>query len=268
LREKADSSTLAISHLEGKKAVLDLALEARPPFDVDQVVKSFVKYLKAFKVFSVTQDRHAVAWIKNDLENKGIEVIVSKLNKSQIYEGFSVYMNKKQIEMLDNKRLRNQTLGLQRYLKSGGPKIDHWPGGHDDIINSAAGSLLLSLESMNEELGEAYFQGYDDPRDMVETEEDENNESLGEVIWPLDSYEETHFKTPTLKDYKSIPEQVQEYIKGKNEVDVSRICKKYMIRNDATPRKILKDLGWVGIGAGVFKKRTGERAGYPKIKKD
>jgi hypothetical protein len=57
-------------------------------------------------------------------------------------------MNKDKVELLDIPRLRSQTMGLQRFLKSGGQaKIDHYRGGHDDTINSAAGACLLALEN-------------------------------------------------------------------------------------------------------------------------
>ncbi len=47
--------------------------------------------------------------------------------------------------MIDVPRLHAQLAGLERRVARGGrDSIDHAPGGHDDLANSAAGALVLA----------------------------------------------------------------------------------------------------------------------------
>ena len=48
----------------------------------------------------------------------------------------------------DHPRLTAQLLGLERRTgRSGRDIIDHQPGGHDDLINAAAGALVRAMQS-------------------------------------------------------------------------------------------------------------------------
>ena len=50
-------------------------------------------------------------------------------------------INSARVELLDNKRLIDQLVGLERTTaRSGRDSIDHAPGGHDDIVNAVAGA--------------------------------------------------------------------------------------------------------------------------------
>ena len=145
-----DSMTFAIGHLEIEEdtekriCVLDYLMEARPPFDNNEVIREIMMICKQYNVYEITQDRHAIGWISADLEPHEIRVEPSDKTKSEIYEYFAVLMNKDEVELLDHPRLKSQIVGLQRILKSGGlVKIDHYRGGKDDCINAAAGALVL-----------------------------------------------------------------------------------------------------------------------------
>jgi hypothetical protein len=50
----ADSMTLAISHRDGEKVVLDVVREIKPPFAPDQVVSEFAALLKNYRISRVT----------------------------------------------------------------------------------------------------------------------------------------------------------------------------------------------------------------------
>lgn len=147
LRKGADSSTLAIVHEADNKIILDYLLEVRAPFNPDDVLQRVIAACKSWRVSKITQDRHSIAWISKDLEREGIQVEVSEKNKSEIYELFSVEMNRGNVELLDIPRLRSQCLGLHRFLRSGGSKIDHLPQGHDDTINAVAGAVVVLTSS-------------------------------------------------------------------------------------------------------------------------
>ena len=53
--------TLAIAHVEGEIAVLDLVRERRPPFSPADVVDEFVATLRLFGVSEVTADRYGAS---------------------------------------------------------------------------------------------------------------------------------------------------------------------------------------------------------------
>jgi hypothetical protein len=50
------------------------------------------------------------------------------------------------VKLLDNKRLVNQFASLERRTSSiGKDKVDHGPGGSDDVCNTAAGALVRAV---------------------------------------------------------------------------------------------------------------------------
>jgi hypothetical protein len=78
----------------------------------------------------------------------GIAYEPSERTKSQIYLEFLPLLNSGRVELLDNPRLISQLYALERRTSRGSGKdtIDHPPGGHDDVINAAAGALVLAAE--------------------------------------------------------------------------------------------------------------------------
>ena len=54
--------TLAIAHADGKRAVLDLVVERRPPFSPESVVKDFAAILRNYNVRKVVGDRYGGEW--------------------------------------------------------------------------------------------------------------------------------------------------------------------------------------------------------------
>jgi len=62
-----------------------------------------------------------------------------------IYREFLPILNAGRAELLDIPRMFDQLVSLERRTARGGrDSIDHPPGGHDDVINSAAGALVLA----------------------------------------------------------------------------------------------------------------------------
>jgi hypothetical protein len=148
LRKGRDSMTFAVAHPtedRPKKYILDVLLEFVPPFDPKEIIRQIVETCRQYQVTNVIQDRHAIGWIGADLKEHNIAVEVSDMNKSQIYEHFAVLMNKRQVELVDNPRLKTQMQGLMKFLKGGGAvSIDHLRSGHDDVVNSAAGAIVAA----------------------------------------------------------------------------------------------------------------------------
>jgi hypothetical protein len=55
-------------------------------------------------------------------------------------------LNSGRVELLGSRRLVAQLVGLERRVSRGGKDcIDHAPGAHDDLANSAAGALIACM---------------------------------------------------------------------------------------------------------------------------
>jgi hypothetical protein len=142
---QADSMTLGITHSERDLAVLDLLREVPAPFSPESVVKEFSETLKRYRIGSVTGDRYAASWCSEQFQKRGISYKPSEKNRSELYLELLPALMSGQCELLDNERLKNQLCGLERRIGRGRDVIDHAPGSHDDISNSAAGAIVLAM---------------------------------------------------------------------------------------------------------------------------
>ena len=140
-----DSFTLAISHNENGLSVLDCVREIIPPFSPTSVVQELAEVLKSYRLSQVSGDKYAGIWPTDLFAKHAIKYIPSTQTKSEIYLECLPLLNSRKVQLLDNRKLIVQLVSLERRTRSGGKDtVDHNPGGHDDIINSATGSLLLA----------------------------------------------------------------------------------------------------------------------------
>ena len=138
-----DSFSLAIAHLEGEKAVLDVIRERRPPFSPDAVATEYAELVKAYGLHRVTGDRYAGEWPREAFRKCGVEYVPSDRDKSAIYGAVLPAINSRRVDLLDSRVLKVQLLGLERRTaRSGKDSIDHAPGARDDVANAVAGALV------------------------------------------------------------------------------------------------------------------------------
>ena len=144
----ADSMTLAIAHRDSKDrtlGILDCVREVRPPFSPEAVVADFVQVLKTYGISKVTGDRYGGEWCREPFRKLGITYEISEKSKGDIYQNCLPLLNSGKVELLDLPKLSAQFIGLERRTARGGKEsIDHAPGGHDDLVNSVTGALLLA----------------------------------------------------------------------------------------------------------------------------
>lgn len=144
---RADSFCLAIAHREAKseRIVLDRLEEKRPPFGPQDVINEFSEVIKEYGIREVTGDRYAGEFVTQGFRKNSITFKNSELDKSSIYLEFEPMLAQGQAELLENERLRQQLRGLERRTRSGGKdRVDHYPGGHDDLSNTVAGACVLA----------------------------------------------------------------------------------------------------------------------------
>jgi hypothetical protein len=129
----ADGFGLAIGHLDGDAAVLDLVREQKG--SPAEIVAEYAGVLKGYGIWSVTGDRYAGRWPRDEFRRHGISYEVLEL---------LARMNSGQVELPPGERLRRQLVSLERRTsRAGRDMIDHGPGGHDDLANAAAGVVTL-----------------------------------------------------------------------------------------------------------------------------
>lgn len=139
----SDSFTLAIAHKEKDTVYLDAVREVRPPFSPEGVVDEFVQLLRHYRCRQVIGDRYAGEWPREQFRKRGIGYKVSERTRSELYGDLLPVLNSQTVELLDNDRLVSQLNQLERRTsRAGRDSIDHGPGGHDDLINAAAGAVV------------------------------------------------------------------------------------------------------------------------------
>ncbi len=121
-----DSMTLAIAHLEGDVAVLDLTREVGPPFSPERVVLEFADTLKRFGLREVTADKYAGDWPVEQFAKYGVAVEPCQRSKSHIYLAALPMVMSRQVALLDDTRLVAQLSGLERRAgREGRDSVDH-----------------------------------------------------------------------------------------------------------------------------------------------
>jgi hypothetical protein len=146
----ADSFTLAIAHRSGHgkeedTLVIDVVEERRAPCNPAEVVAEFATLLKAYEITRVTGDRYAGEWPREAFRRQGIAYEPADRPKSDLYTDLLPRLTSRRVSLLDHPRLSTQLCALERRTgRSGRDTIDHPPGGHDDLANAVAGSVVLA----------------------------------------------------------------------------------------------------------------------------
>jgi hypothetical protein len=159
----ADSFALAIGHYDfAKQTVVTACLrEAKPPFNPELVTAEFSKLLRTYRINKIFGDRYAGVWPVEQFKRFNIQFEQSAKAKSELYIDLLPLINSQRIQLLDNPKLINQLIGLERRTARGGrDSIDHSPGGHDDLSNACAGLASLCVND-----NQPNYSAYTDNRD-------------------------------------------------------------------------------------------------------
>jgi len=153
---KSDSFVCALSHQDKttKKAILDVCRETVAPFRPGDVVEEYSKLLKSYGVTSIKSDSYAGLWVTSAFENFGISVEKASMTKSDYYLNSLPLFNNMSIHLLDQERLKNQLLSLERKTRSGmRDSVDNYHG-FDDLSNAACACLVECQEQARDNLSE------------------------------------------------------------------------------------------------------------------
>jgi len=145
-----DSMTLAISHMEGARAVLDAVREVKPPFSPESVTREFCETLAAYRIKRVQGDRYGGLWPTEQFGKYGVKYEPTDKSASQIFLEALPLINAGSCGLLDHRRLIDQLIGLERRTSfgTGRDSVGHAPGAHDDVAVAACGSVLMATAKL------------------------------------------------------------------------------------------------------------------------
>jgi hypothetical protein len=149
----SDSFTLAVSHLDGERVVIDAVREITPPFSPDAVIEEYSHTLKSYGITSVVGDRYGGEFPRELFRKHGVIYEPAAKAKSDLYRDLLPLLNAGRIVLPRSERLTAQLVGLERTTaRSGRDSIDHGKGLHDDIANVVAGAAALAIDMSSYDL--------------------------------------------------------------------------------------------------------------------
>jgi len=155
-----DSFTLAIGHREGERLLLDVLRGIKPPFNPSSVTKEYAALLKSYRCYSVTGDRYAGEWVREQFSQQGISYKHSERTKSELYMEALPQFSQGAVTLLDYQPLAMELMQLERRTaRSGKDSVDHPPGGRDDHANAACGCLALLAGKARQGVAMVKFTG-------------------------------------------------------------------------------------------------------------
>ena len=123
-------------------------------------MREFADSLRRYRLSSVIGDRFGAEWVTEQFVKAGVQYSPAEKTRSELYLELLPGITSGQIELLDNPRLIAHFAGLERRTARGArDSVDHAPGAHDDLANSAAGALISALGSSGCYGLLDYFQG-------------------------------------------------------------------------------------------------------------
>jgi hypothetical protein len=144
-----DSMTLAISHREGEKVVVDLVHEWRARFNPNDATAEACAILKLYGIGTVQGDNYGGEWPKERFAAHGARYEVCPQHKSDLYLGLLHALNSARVVIPEHKRTVEQTCALERSTQRGGKdRIDHPKYQHDDCANALAGTVAMALANL------------------------------------------------------------------------------------------------------------------------
>jgi hypothetical protein len=144
-----DAFAIAVSHRDSDgRAVLDCVWERRPRFVPASVVKEYSNLLRAYRITSIQSDRYKSGWATDEWMRNGIQCTPSELTKSEIYLATLPLLVSGQARLIDNARMREQFVALERRAHANGRETVDDSGAasaNDDLANVASGALTLAV---------------------------------------------------------------------------------------------------------------------------
>jgi hypothetical protein len=142
----SDSFCAAVGHPEDGKAVLDAVFERRPPFSPAQVCAELRDWLQQYRLSICIGDAYAAGWVVDQLAGLGVTYQHSIRNRSEIYLNALPVFASGRVLLLENERLVNQLVSLERMTSPNGRDRIDARHGHEDLANAVCGVIVLAAQ--------------------------------------------------------------------------------------------------------------------------
>jgi hypothetical protein len=143
--QSRDSFCCSVGHMENDIRVIDTIIEVVPPFDPAVACAQICATLRSYNIRETVGDRWALGFVQAEFQRHGIVLNYSDKNRSDIYREALPAIRSRRVRFVDNAKMVNQFVNLERrVLPGGGERIDHpqRSGHHDDISVVVAGCLI------------------------------------------------------------------------------------------------------------------------------
>lgn len=165
----SDSMVLCCAHRDKNDvAVIDCLREVKPPFSPADVCAEFSTVLKSYRVDRVVGDKYAGSWPVERFDEHNIRYEPCARSKADLYVDFLPSLNSGKVQLLDNERLVNQLISLERRTTRGTGRdvVDHPPSGHDDLCNCVAGVVAELANSAHGYVSDLSWVGGPGPNEQ------------------------------------------------------------------------------------------------------
>ena len=139
---------------EHRRARLVEVLEIPPPFDPEAAVSRCVEVMRRYGLETVHGDNFGAGLQKAVWRRAGVQYTVGDRTASEIYNEVLPALLSGRVDLVNDPVLIEQ---LRELIEIAGrdppPKIDHPPGGHDDVSNAACGALERALRGPGVQIG-------------------------------------------------------------------------------------------------------------------
>ena len=89
----ADSFTMAISHREGERILIDAIRVVQPPFSPEAVIDEFASLCKSYRISTISGDRYAGEFPRQQFRKRGINYRCSDKTKSDLFRDLLPMLN-------------------------------------------------------------------------------------------------------------------------------------------------------------------------------
>ena len=125
--------------------IVDLVRGQAPPFDPQNVTRTFAALVKGYGLRAITGDNYAASWVETAWLAEGVVFERSKLSRSELYLEAIPLFTRELISLPNHPRLLRELRLLERRTSRVGKDIvDHGRNGSDDYSNSAVGAANVS----------------------------------------------------------------------------------------------------------------------------
>jgi hypothetical protein len=166
---RGDAYTIAISHKDSERIVVDLVRGRHPPlgetsFDPQATTEEFAALARRYNCYSVVGDNFSAEWCQSAWRKFGVSYNRSELSKSAIYLECLPLFTRGIVQIPDHPRLLRELRLLERHThRSGKDTVDHGRNGHDDFANAACGALHAVSSGFDME---TFVKAWCDPGDL------------------------------------------------------------------------------------------------------